>query len=254
MSRVRSRESQRLRAEEARDRVALARQRAEDAGVPQHAPALWSEANSKENEAGALLARQDYAQATEVFTIVLALYRRADGLAREVRQGLQQQSEQARQVMNDSRRSAERIGARDYAPAVWDEGEAGAAAGEAALGRDAYTDATPNFEGATAAYRQAEGLAREAIRALEAARTQAEKAREASTVARRGASETGAARVRSQTVARGRRCRGPGEQRAGWSELRGRAEAFSPMLGACMVRRRRRPALHGKQKLAASMP
>ena len=95
--------------------------------------------------------------------------------------------------MGDSRRSAEGINARAYAPAVWDEAESSAASGEAAFAREVYADATPSFERATAAYRHSEGLARAALRVLEAARTQAEKAREASTLARRGAAEARAA-------------------------------------------------------------
>ena len=208
MSRVQLGRANGCRAQEARDRAALGRQQAADADVPQHAPALWIEASSKASEAEALLARHEYAQAAEAFMVELALHRRAESLAQDVRQRLQQQSEQARQIMGDIRRSAEGINAKGYAPAAWDEAESSAASGEAAFAREVYTDATPSFERATAAYRHAEGLAREALRVLEAARTQAEKAREASTLARRGAAEARAAQHAAETVARGRECRG----------------------------------------------
>ena len=200
-----------------------------------------------------MLARHDYAQATEAYIVELALHRRAESVARDVRQRLQQESEQARQIMGDSRRSAEGMNARAYAPAAWDEADSSAASGEAAFAREVYTDATPSFERAyTAAYRHAEvwrarlfvfsrprGLRRKRLGRRARWPVVAPPRREPLSTLPNSGSRPRVPRLRP-----------PAHSNVETTRPR---EPFSLMRDACMARRRRRPAWRRRRKRAASM-
>jgi hypothetical protein len=184
-----TRQGERRRAEEAQERATLGQRRASAVDAQQHAPALWSAATAKSAEAEAGLANEQCAKAAETFNEALALYQRAESEAREARQQQRGQAELARQAMMERRQTALAADPATHAPSDWRDAEASAESGEAALAREAYTEARGTFDQATALYRRAEERARDAARAIEIARADAGRAREATAAARRVATE-----------------------------------------------------------------
>jgi colicin import membrane protein len=124
----------------------------------------------------------------------VALYRQAEREVREARRREREQAEQGRGAMLEGRRCALAVEAATHAAPDWSEAETIAASGEASFATEAYVAAGQAFEHGAAAYRRAETLAREAMRA----RADAEKRREAALVARRSAAEAQATKYASE--------------------------------------------------------
>ncbi|HEV8456891.1 MAG TPA: hypothetical protein VGR44_01225, partial [Methylomirabilota bacterium] len=193
----------RARAEEAGDRAAQGQRSAAAADAERHAPTVWNEASAKSAEAQAALAQEQYAKAAETFEAAASLYHQAENQARETRRGQRDQVEQARLTLAERRRSALAADATSHAPSEWSEAEASAASAEAAFAREAYTEAGRAFEQGVALYGRAEERAREAIRALEIARADAEKGRQAAALAWRAATQAHAAKYAPESLKAG---------------------------------------------------
>jgi hypothetical protein len=200
---ARRRLRERARAEEAGDRAAQGQRSAAAAEAERNAPAIWNEAVAKSAEAQAVLAQEQYAKAAETFDAATALYRQAESGARDARLAQRDRVEQARLILAESRRSALAADATSKAPSDWKEAEASAASGEAAFAREAYTEASRAFDQGVTLYGRAEEHAREAIRALETARGDAEKERQAAALARRAASDAHASKYAAESLKAG---------------------------------------------------
>jgi predicted Ser/Thr protein kinase len=200
---ARRRLRERARAEEAGGRAAQGQRSAAAADAERHAPTVWNEASAKSAEAQAALAQEQYAKAAETFEAAASLYHQAENQARETRRGQRDQVEQARLTLAERRRSALAADATSHAPSEWSEAEASAASAEAAFAREAYTEAGRAFEQGVALYGRAEERAREAIRALEIARADAEKGRQAAALAWRAATQAHAAKYAPESLKAG---------------------------------------------------
>ncbi len=111
-------------------------------------------------------------------------------LARQERlRHARQQADEAREQMTKARGEAQVEDPAQHAPAVWSEAEAAAAAAEADLRREAYTEAQQGFDKAAAAYRRSLDAARQGQG--EERRT-AGRARETATQGQRQAQAAGA--------------------------------------------------------------
>ncbi|HEX9819621.1 MAG TPA: hypothetical protein VGD07_08420, partial [Methylomirabilota bacterium] len=180
---------ERRQAEEAQERATLGQRDAMAVDAERLASTLCADAARRFDEARGAFAERQYLKATEAFDAALVLYRRAENQARELVRRRREQAEQGRQRMAERRRLAEAVGAAARGGDEWAQAEAMAASGEAAHGQEAYDDAGRAFDQAAALYRRAEERAREVARALEAARADVDKARQAVVLARRTAIE-----------------------------------------------------------------
>ena len=188
-----ARQRERRRAEEVRDQATQARQNAAVADAERYAPALWAEASATSTEGQAALDRGDDAAAAKALVAAAGLYRQAETRARDAHDREREQAQQGRQAITARRRGALAADAPAHASAEWNEAETGLASGEAAFERRAYVEASRAFEAAITLYRWAEERARDVVQAREVVRAEAEKGREAASLARRGAAEAQAA-------------------------------------------------------------
>ena len=180
---------ERRQAEEAQERATLGQRDAVAVDAERLASTLCADAARRFDEARGAFAERQYLKATEAFDAALVLYRRAENQVRELVRRRREQVDQARQRMAERRRLAEAVDAAARGGDEWAQAEAMAASGEGAHGQEAYDDAGRAFDQAAALYRRAEERAREVARALEAARADVDKARQAVVLARRTASE-----------------------------------------------------------------
>ncbi len=193
-----ARQQNRRRAEEARHRTVQAQHAAEAAEAQRYAAALWSRASARSAEARAALALEHYAEAADGFAQAHDLYRQAEHDALEARRRERERAERSRQAMAKHRRDAVAADGASHAPADWAEAEASAVAGEAALAGGGYAEARHSFDQAAALYRRTEESAREVIRKRDRARAEAQKAQEATALARRGAGQAQASRYAAE--------------------------------------------------------
>jgi hypothetical protein len=182
-----ARQRERQRAEEARGQATESKQSASVAGAERQATSLWKQASAKLAEAEAALERELYANAIQGFDGAVALYRQAESEAGGARRRQRAEAERGRRSMEEARRSALAVDAASHAETNWNEAEASGAAAEAAFTTEAYAEAGQSFEHASALYRRAEETAREATRRREMEQADAEKAREAASLASRAA-------------------------------------------------------------------
>jgi hypothetical protein len=189
---------ERRRAEEAQERATQGQRDALAVQGEQLSATLCTDAARRLEEARAAFGEKQYVEAAEAFDAALVLYRRAENQARDVVRRQREQAEQARHLMEERRRLAEAQDAVSRAGDEWAQAEATAASGEAAHGREAYEEASRAFDQAAALYQRVEERAREVVRALEAARADVDKARQAVVLARRAAAERQAAKHASE--------------------------------------------------------
>ena len=185
---------ERRSAEEAQERVREALRAAAAADSERQAPSVWNAAATKSAEGETALFNRQYRQAVTSFSEALALYQKAENESRETRQQQRGQAELAHRAMVERRQAALAADAAVHAASQWHDAETSAEFGEAALAREAYTEARAIFDQTAGLYRSAEELAREAARTIAIARTDAEKARDATVPARRAAAEAQASR------------------------------------------------------------
>ena len=104
------------------------------------------------------------------------------------------QADRGRRAMEERRRSTLAADAAAHAPSDWREAEASAVSGETAFASEAYAEASHAFDLGLAQYGRAEERTREAVRA----RADAEKGREAASVARRTAADAHASKYAAE--------------------------------------------------------
>ncbi|HEY3190341.1 MAG TPA: protein kinase [Solirubrobacteraceae bacterium] len=184
------RDREHRRADAARERVAEGRRSAESMDAEHRAPAVWQQAVAKSTEGEAALLRQQYGRAADAFEAALALYHQAQTQVRELQRRLREEARAKQVEVVERRRAAVAVEAASHATADWNEAEARAGTGEAALAGEAWEDASRAFDAAVALYRRAEERSREAVHA----RADVEKAVEAVEAARRGAAGAEASR------------------------------------------------------------
>ena len=184
------REREHRRADAARERAAEGRRSAESMDAEHRSPEVWQEAVRKSTEGEGALLRKQYGRAAEAFEAALTLYHQAQTQVRELVRRQREEARKKQQGTAERRQAAMAVEAASYAVSDWNEAETSAAAGDAALAREAWEDAGRAFDQASTLYGRAEERAREGARA----RADAEKAVEAVDAARRAAGAAHAAK------------------------------------------------------------
>ena len=183
---------------QARARAGQVREQATGAEGVRYAPELWgaaeakfaeAEAAERSKEGEAAIAQGECARAATSFAEAQALFERAERAVLEARDREREHAEHKRQGMAESRRSALAWDAASHAASEWNEAETSAASGEASFAQEVYADASVAFDRSVALYRRAEQQARDVVRALEIARADAEKSRDAAAAARAAATD-----------------------------------------------------------------
>ena len=242
-------------AQDAREALEEARRAAQSLAGPQHARALWNEAEVKATEAAAALAREAYGEARESFEAAITLYRRVEAAAGEAQRREREAAEQAREQAAQRRRRAQAQGAPQCAREPWDAAEAKSAEAQTAYIQRAYGRAGEIFneasnlygraEAAAAAYRRAEAVAREAEQrqAVEETIRQSERALDSPAVLAEPAVLIGASPALDGPPVRGclpARCVCRGDAAAGRRHNRGARERPGSQLPTSMRRCRDR--------------
>ena len=149
----------REQAEGAREQMAKARNIAQGQASA-HAPALWSEAETRAAEAHAAFGRAAYDEAAAGFAAAVAAYHRFEDAAREAHHRVREAAERARQQAREARERA-RVAAPEHARDLWEAAETKAAEAEEALAVQGFDGARGLFTEAVALYHRAEAAAEE---------------------------------------------------------------------------------------------
>jgi len=194
-------------AEEQRELMTEARQKAGDADAERLAAGLWAAAREKERDAEAALGKRDFTRARDAYREAQEAYVLAYGEAREGAAAAQKATEirRVQEQTAEARRAADVAEAPRLAPSSWGRGARAQQEAEAALARRDLEQARGRFQDAAQAYREAEREAAEKTAAaaarererLAVLRRQLEAAQQvasAAAAARRDAEQAGAPR------------------------------------------------------------